>query len=190
MGKDSPQRRLESAFTLGCGLPRSLEEVPLGRSNTRERWGTVCGDVGRAALGALAQFIGPELLEDVKQALGDASWRVRREAAVVLARSGLAGAIPPLCQVLADGYWQVQKEAALALGKLNATAAVSDLVALLENGEADLRRAAALALGEIRAPRARPALLPLLADPHVDVRKAARLALATLAADGPLDGVG
>lgn len=75
----------------------------------------------------------------------------RPSAAVVLARSSLAGAVPSLRQALGDGFWQVQKEAALALGEIRATPARSALLPLLADPHVDVRKAARLALAAIDA---------------------------------------
>lgn len=52
--------------------------------------------VRRVAIGALAYFVGPALLDDFVRAIGDSDWRVRAESAIVLGRTGLGEAIPAL----------------------------------------------------------------------------------------------
>jgi HEAT repeat protein len=133
--------------------------------------------VRRIAVGALDAWNGPALLPDFLRSLADEDWQVRVQAAIVLGRCALAGAVRGLRDALRDPYWQVQKEAIASLGKLLASAAVSDLLGFLAHERSELRRAAAYALGELRALEASDALRALVHDADVEVRKAGARAL-------------
>jgi len=115
--------------------------------------------------------------------LSDADWQVRREAAIVLGRSGRAEVGQALIAALEDPYWQVIKEAAAGIATLRVSAP-KPLLGLLGHAHPDIRRTAAAALGAIGAVEAAGALAALGADTDIEVRKAASHALDQIALAG------
>ncbi|MCO8169121.1 HEAT repeat domain-containing protein [Pseudomonas sp. 21LCFQ02] len=147
-------------------------------------------EVRRAAAGALGMASEAAVIPALCQALHDAAWQVREEAATTLgkvagdtAAQALAG--DGLLGALHDGYWQVRLRATRSLGRLRYGAALSALIETLQHSISNLRKEAALALGELGNPDAIGALQAAEQDGDPEVRKAVRIALAQIAAAVP-----
>ncbi len=124
------------------------------------------------------------------QALGDRSWRLRREAASALARHGGAEAIVVLLSLLREQHHSPSVLSS-ALHALTLTGAdvLAPLTECLRAPDVDLRLYAALVLGERRDRAAAPALLAALDDPDANVRYHAIEALGKLAAPEAADAL-
>src|SRR5215470_13280340 len=112
-------------------------------------------------------------------ALGDPSWRVRKEAAARLAALGAGAVAARLIGLLGDEEVGRSAGASEALAALGAAAAPALLDALPRGGAR--RRFIIDALGAARDPAAVPALIRALADGDDNVRAAACEALGALA---------
>ena len=140
-------------------------------------------EVRRITVGALAfaQHV-PEVSAALVDALKDASWQVRDEAATTLGKLGDHAAIRPLVEAMGDPYWQVRLKATRSLGRLKASEALEVLVQALSHAVSNLRKEVAIALGEIGNLAAVPYLEEALNDADPDVRKMCRIALGQLGA--------
>ncbi|WP_322047205.1 HEAT repeat domain-containing protein [Paraburkholderia sp. J67] len=138
--------------------------------------------VRRAAAGALGfanaddAHAAPALLN----ALRDADWQVREEAATTLGKLRAHPARDALVTALADDYWQVRLRATRALGRLADPHAADAVSALLAHTISNLRKEAALALGELGSAASIAPLRAALEDRDPEVRKAVRIALQQL----------
>ncbi|MEW5739263.1 MAG: HEAT repeat domain-containing protein [Myxococcota bacterium] len=128
------------------------------------------------ALDALAP--GPASVPRLVEALGDASWRVRRLAANRLAQlEPSAGVVQHLVSLLGRrGDTGARNAAASVLSQLGA-AALPAVVQLLRHEDPDQRKFAADILGELGRPEAVDELISALADGDANVRVAAGEAL-------------
>ena len=91
----------------------------------------------------------------VRRLLDDPSYKVRAQAAIVLAQHPAPGAVQALIKALGDPYAAVRATAAITLGKLGDPVARSPLVKAAEDPEPLVRGAAVRALkllGERRSP--------------------------------------
>ncbi len=88
----------------------------------------------RAAL-ALARSGSPLAIEQLMQALADASPVVRRSAARALGETGSAEATDSLVRELLDGESDIRSEAAEALGRLGHEGGIDQLLEALEDGD-------------------------------------------------------
>jgi HEAT repeat protein len=144
-------------------------------------------DVRRVATGALG-LASPQdaasALPALCQALTDAVWAVREEAATTLGKlhPGAGEGTAALRAAMTDDYWQVRLRAARSLGRLRDVAALPVLTEALVHPAGNLRKEAAIALGEIGDAAAAAALQAAETDPDPEVRKAVRLALQRLGA--------
>lgn len=122
--------------------------------------------------------VGEDALDGLVKGLYDASWRVRKLAAELLARVDPAPAlVDRLIAVLGDrGQTGARNAAAMALASLG-PAAVPALVHLLHHHDPDQRKFAADILGELRQPDAVPELVRSLQDPDQNVAASAAEAL-------------
>jgi len=121
--------------------------------------------------------------DEVIKALHDPSPRVRRQAAMALAKLNDPAAASALIHILQDHPDLVEEEIVDALGLLGAREAVEPLVGLLRSPRALTRRAAAKALALIGDPSAIPALTEAAALPgDPDLRRASVQALRQLEA--------
>ena len=149
-------------------------------------------DEGRR-LSAARDLAGDEALDasgHLLGALGDESWRVRREAAQGLARRGAPDAIAALLASVRENHHNLGLlNSALQVLAMSDVDTLSPLVEFLRGDDADLRIQAALALGEQRDERAAPALLGALADEDANVRYHAIEALGKLRAAGAADAL-
>ena len=152
----------------------SLDEARAGLTSDEE-------EIRRGAVARLAAPASPDqagaTLEFLVQAMGDASWRVRKEAAARAAAFGdpeLAAAV--LAAALSEpenvGRRNAVVEALVGLGPQAVPALVSALAARPEH-----RKLIADALGLIGDLRGGPALAPLIDDEDPNVRVAAAEAL-------------
>lgn len=147
-------------------------------------------EVRRAAAGALglaAPALVPAVQAALCEALTDAAWTVREEAASTLGKLRAAGACPALRDAMGDHYWQVRLRAARALGRIGDAASLPVLTAALIHPAGNLRKEAAIALGDIGDIAAAPALNAAGSDPDPEVRKAARLSLQRLGLPAGID---
>ena len=119
---------------------------------------------------ALAERDAPvPLLAD---AMGDASWRVRRAAAAGMARDTKGEAVATLTEAMRERH----EDPALLSAVLQAITTSEDdrviesVCALLDSDDPDVRIYAALALGLLGTPRAVPALAERLGDADMNVR--------------------
>jgi MFS family permease len=111
----------------------------------------------RATL-ALGRSGSPLALEQLTQALADASPVVRRSAARALGETGFESATQHLIAVLIDGSSDIRPEAAEALGRLGHSVGVDPLVDALEDADPRVRMSAIRGLSEIKGPDVRELL--------------------------------
>jgi HEAT repeat protein len=122
-------------------------------------------------------------LTDWRQALGDDSSEVRREAAKQLAREQSAPLVDELRAALGDPDALVAEAAAFACGELRASVAVPALIEVAaHHDDARCREAAVAALGAIGDERAKAAVIAALED-KPPVRRRAVVALSNFDGD-------
>ena len=92
----------------------------------------------RAAYG-MGRSGNPLAVEQLMQALVDASPKVRRSAAKALGETGSASATGALIRELLDGESDIRSEAAEALGRLGHTEGINPLIDALEDGDPRVR---------------------------------------------------
>jgi beta-lactamase regulating signal transducer with metallopeptidase domain len=138
---------------------------------------------GEQAAIALASM-GTPAVEPLKNALGDSSASVRRNAAWAIGEltnmreTERAGAVPSLISLLGDSDEWVRMAAARALGEIRDDRAVEKLIGALSDASGKVRELGAWALGEMKEERAVQALCKLLLeDARVEVRETAAWAL-------------
>jgi HEAT repeat protein len=105
----------------------------------------------RAAL-ALGRSGSPLAIDQLIQALADASPLVRQSAARALGETGSESASQRLLQELVDGASDIRPEAAEALGRLGHAGSVDSLVDALEDGDTRVRISAIRGLAEMGGP--------------------------------------
>ncbi|MBI4509105.1 MAG: HEAT repeat domain-containing protein [Deltaproteobacteria bacterium] len=158
-----------------------MDRGPLDFADVLRRLSSSEEEERRRALGELPEPIPPELadatLVELIRTMGDASWRVRKEAVARVARwSDLGTLIPRLIACLADGnnvgLRNSAIEALIAIGK-PAVAPMLDALA----GRGDEQKFIIEALAGIRDPRAVPSLARCLEDEDENVRAVAAEAL-------------
>ncbi len=120
----------------------------------------------RAAL-ALGRSGSPLAIEQLIQALADASPVVRRSAARALGETGSVQATDSLVRELLDGESDIRSEAAEALGRLGYLSGVDPLVEALEDEDPWVRISAIRGLSEIGGDEARELLFWYLGE-HLD----------------------
>ena len=98
---------------------------------------------------ALGRSGNPLAIEQLVEALADASPLVRKSAATALGESGVDGALDPLLRELNDGSSDIRGEAAEALGKLGHHESVDPLVEALSDKDLRVRISAIRGLGNI-----------------------------------------
>lgn len=113
-------------------------------------------------------------------ALEDTDPKVRAAAGRVLARHGVAEAVPIIAAWLADPSPQSKQVAAEILGKLGATSALPSLIRSLGDSDPIVRMRIVVALGSIGGDRIIVPLVARLEDRKSDVRLAAVLQLREL----------
>jgi PAS domain S-box-containing protein len=127
--------------------------------------------------------LGEENAAPLINALGDKSWRVRRELVQGLSRRAAPEAIAALLRALREQHFDFGVlNSALQVLQATSVKTTETLVEFLRGGDADLRMQAALTLGEQKDAQAIPALLAALADENVNVRYHAVEALGKLKA--------
>ena len=99
---------------------------------------------------ALGRSGNPLAIEQLVQALTDASPRVRRSAARALGESGAESAAEPLVRELLDGASDIRSEAAEALGRLGQPTSIDPLVDALDDADSQVRISAIRGLASIR----------------------------------------
>ncbi len=137
---------------------------------------------------SLAQEGSPEAVQALVEALGDASWQVRRAAVEALAQVGGEYLTDTVLAGLASDHDNLSVLSG-TLGVLALTSADlhRSLIELLHHPDADVRIYAAQALANQRAPEVIPALLEALDDPEPNVRYHAIEALGKLRAKVAVD---
>ena len=110
---------------------------------------TAEGTRARAAE-ALGRSGNPLAIEQLVQALADASPRVRRAAARALGESRSESATEPLVRELLDGASDIRSEAAEALGHLGSSTSIDPLVEALDDADPRVRISAIRGLASIR----------------------------------------
>ena len=110
---------------------------------------TAEGTRARAAE-ALGRSGNPLAIEQLVQALADASPRVRRAAARALGESRSESAAEPLVRELLDGASDIRSEAAEALGRLGYSTSIDPLVDALGDADPRVRISAIRGLASIR----------------------------------------
>lgn len=102
----------------------------------------------RAAL-ALGRSGNPLAIEELVQALADASPKVRSSAARALGETGSERAAEPLLRELLDDNSDIRSEAAEALGRLGMTRSIDPLIEALEDEDPRVRMSAIHGLSQI-----------------------------------------
>jgi HEAT repeat protein len=121
-------------------------------------------------------------------ALGDESWRVRRQAVDGLLRHGGQTAVKSLLRVMREQHRNLSVlNSALQVFTLSGVDAIEPLTECLTDSDADLRIYAAHALGDQHDPRAIPALIKALDDSDSNVRYHTIEALGRLRATDAVD---
>ncbi|MCY3666779.1 MAG: MFS transporter [Gemmatimonadetes bacterium] len=110
---------------------------------------TAEGTRARAAE-ALGRSGNPLAIEQLVQALADASPRVRRAAARALGESRSESATEPLVRELLDGASDIRSEAAEALGRLGSSTSIDPLVEALDDADPRVRISAIRGLASLR----------------------------------------
>ena len=118
---------------------------------------TAEGTRARAAE-ALGRSGNPLAIEQLVQALADASPRVRRAAARALGESRSESATEPLMRELLDGASDIRSEAAEALGRLGYSKNMDPLVDALSDADPQVRISAIRGLASIRGDEVRELL--------------------------------
>ena len=118
---------------------------------------TAEGTRARAAE-ALGRSGNPLAIEQLVQALADASPRVRRAAARALGESRSESATEPLVRELLDGASDIRSEAAEALGRLGSSTSIDPLVEALDAADPRVRISAIRGLASIRGDEVRELL--------------------------------
>jgi HEAT repeat protein len=137
----------------------------------------------RRALADVPDGWTPGALSVLVEALGDASWRVRKDAAARIARwPDRDGAIPLLIATLSDDANVGLRNAAVETLALIGAASVGALVTALAAG-GEQRKFLVDALGAIGDPAAVPALGRAIRDDDENVRAAAAEALGAIGGD-------
>ncbi|MGI2904333.1 HEAT repeat domain-containing protein [Tolypothrix sp. VBCCA 56010] len=145
-------------------------------------------DVRKGAAEALAKIeLHRDAVPDLRKALKDTSWQVRRSAAQALGNIGAeaSSAVPDLISALKkDRNYTMRRSAAEALGNIGmkASSAVPQLIAALKDQNFKVRGDAAEALGKmgIEASSAMPNLIINLKDENKDVRRKTVTALSQI----------
>lgn len=120
----------------------------------------------RAAM-ALGKSGSPLAIEQLIQALADASPVVRRSAARALGETGSAEATDSLVRELLDGESDIRSEAAEALGRLGHQGGIDPLIEALDDSDPRVRISAIRGLSEIGGAEARELLFWYFGE-HLD----------------------
>ncbi len=132
-------------------LSRMLRGNVLGYAYNATIFSLASGEGTRArAAEALGRSGNPLAIEQLVQALADASPRVRRSAARALGESRSESAAGPLVRELLDGASDIRSEAAEALGRLGFSAGIDPLVEALSDADPRVRISAIRGLASIR----------------------------------------
>lgn len=138
-------------------------------------------EIRRSALHSLRDISSPDVQGIIFTAMGDESWRVRKEAVefYVQSKPGLAS-VEHLMNLLRNednaGLRNSAVEAVIRLG----AASVSPMMKMVQDRDADVRKFVIDAMGSIGAPAFVPVLLHALNDPDVNVASAAAEQLGSL----------
>lgn len=138
-------------------------------------------EIRRSALHSLRDISSPDVQGIIFTAMGDESWRVRKEAVdfYVQSNPGLAS-VEQLMNLLRNednaGLRNSAVEAVIRLG----AASVSPVMKMVQDRDADVRKFVIDAMGSIGAPAFVPVLLHALNDPDANVASAAAEQLGSL----------
>ena len=142
---------------------------------------------------AVAGLAGQDLdhcVELVLRGLGDADWRVRKEAVSVVSRGGPAHAVlSALVETLRPGENVGLRNAAVEAIAAFGADAVDALAVVIDSLDADGKKLAAEALARTGQPTALLVLRPLLGDDDANVRAAAVEAVAMVGAYGVQEAI-
>jgi len=100
---------------------------------------------------ALGRSGNPLAIEQLIQALADASPKVRRSAARALGESQAQNAAEPLVDALLDGASDIRSEAAEALGRIGQTTSIDPLIDALDDSDPRVRISAIRGLASIQS---------------------------------------
>ena len=143
--KDSPRATSRSL------LARMLRGNVLSYAYNATIFSLATGEGARArAAEALGRSGNPLAIEQLVQALADASPRVRRSAARALGESRSESAAEPLVRELLDGASDIRSEAAEALGRLGFSTSIDPLVEALDDADPRVRISAIRGLAGMR----------------------------------------
>ena len=145
--------RDRSTLSSGGLLARMFQGNVLSYAYNATVYSTASQEQRRArATLALGRSGSPLALEQLTQALADASPVVRRSAARALGETGFESATEHLVAELIDGASDIRPEAAEALGRLGHTAGIDPLIDALEDADPRVRISAIRGLSEIDRP--------------------------------------
>ena len=143
--KDTPKATSRSL------LARMLRGNILSYAYNTTIFSLATGEGTRArAAEALGRSGNPLAIEQLVQALADASPRVRRSAARALGESRSESAAEPLVRELLDGASDIRSEAAEALGRLGFSTSIDPLVEALNDADPRVRISAIRGLAGMR----------------------------------------
>lgn len=139
--KETSSRELISQMRRGNLLSYAYNATIFNLANAEETRARAAEALGKSG--------NPLAIEQLVQALADASPRVRSSAARALGESGADSATEPLLRELRDGSSDIRSEAAEALGRLGKTASVDPLVEALDDDDLRVRISAIRGLGNM-----------------------------------------
>lgn len=135
---------------------------------------TWLGDlVAQRARWALSRSRDGQLVQPLREALGDADWRVRAYAAWNLAIAGDRESVPRLQVLLADPVWRMRAMAAHALGAAGDDRSAGVMERALSDEAWQVREEATHYFAARTDARSRALIAGMTNDPHIAVRLAA-----------------
>lgn len=132
------------------------------------------------SLTTAATAAGEENQDRLIQDLGDASWQIRVNAVLELAKLKSEPAVNALLEALTDDDDRVAGSAAKALGRIRTAKALRPLMAALNDASSYVRASAAKGLGYLGDKRAKASLKQALSDESRSVKKAVSDALISI----------
>lgn len=157
-------------------------------ANTSDNWieGLKSPDeeVRRMAVASLGERSGDSILAHIDDALGDASWRVRKAAVdAIRGFSDRSRAARTLIRALGDSDNAGRRTAAIEALIIMGRSATALLLEYLNDSDEDVRKFIIDILGEIKDPEAVPALLPITSDPAENIKLSSIEALGAIGGD-------
>lgn len=150
----------------------TIDGHELGEADFKKWMNTFKNDrnaVDTHALNNLIKYV-DHAADFLMASLHDDDWRIRKEAAYLLAYVNNQKVIDALIAVLNDDNNQVIRNAVFALGEQRDPRAINALIRVFQNQDQEVRYRAADALRKIRDPRALDGLVGRLHDPSSKVR--------------------